>query len=283
VKALTQSDDAVVRAHSNQSRGRRSSLFKHSSSQPVIISRADAKAAGFTRFYTNVACRNGHTAERLVYNGECVECTRAKKARNRKRNPETQRAKRARNCKNNPETKRARERRNHKRNPETNRARKKRNIKRNRETYNAHRRRNRARHPEVSRARVIRWAKEHPEARRAIAINRRARERGAEGHHTAADIQRIFEQQHGICPYGCGADLSLGYHVDHTVPLIKGGSNWPENLQLLCGSCNSSKGGKTMTEWRRRLACVGGGQSLTALQSISSLEALHALDQTRPV
>jgi 5-methylcytosine-specific restriction endonuclease McrA len=33
-------------------------------------------------------------------------------------------------------------------------------------------------------------------------------------------------------------------HIDHIVPLAKGGKNELDNLQLLCGKCNLKKGAK---------------------------------------
>lgn len=38
--------------------------------------------------------------------------------------------------------------------------------------------------------------------------------------------------------------------VDHKMPESMGGDNSLSNLQTLCRSCNSSKGTKTMEEWR---------------------------------
>lgn len=45
----------------------------------------------------------------------------------------------------------------------------------------------------------------------------------------------------------CGSEESL--EIDHILPRSRGGSNRPENLQLLCAKCNGSKGAKTMEEW----------------------------------
>ena len=38
-------------------------------------------------------------------------------------------------------------------------------------------------------------------------------------------------------------------HVDHIVPLVRGGLHVEDNLQILCGTCNRSKGSRTMDEW----------------------------------
>jgi hypothetical protein len=57
-----------------------------------IISREDARAKGLVRFFTGEPCKRGHTAERLVSRGNCVECNRLAaaqwKANNPKRNKE---------------------------------------------------------------------------------------------------------------------------------------------------------------------------------------------------
>ena len=61
--------------------------------------------------------------------------------------------------------------------------------------------------------------------------------------------QTLYGMQKGICA-GCGDTPKFDlFHVDHIQPKSRGGQDNIENLQLLCGHCNSSKQGKTMAEW----------------------------------
>ena len=66
----------------------------------------------------------------------------------------------------------------------------------------------------------------------------------------------VVQRDGGICQY-CGktvqADLNLAVlggacHIDHVVPLARGGTNDLKNLQLLCGDCNLWKGLKVESE-----------------------------------
>ena len=61
------------------------------------------------------------------------------------------------------------------------------------------------------------------------------------------DIKHIlFGKQRGICN-GCLYDFQFRhFHVDHIVARDVGGSDSDDNLQLLCGNCNSIKGTGTM-------------------------------------
>lgn len=42
----------------------------------------------------------------------------------------------------------------------------------------------------------------------------------------------------------CRIKLDDSYHLDHIMPLARGGEHHPDNLQLLCGTCNVRKSAK---------------------------------------
>lgn len=110
---------------------------------------------------------------------------------------------------------------------------------------------NRARY-EANKEQVAKYSrayrKEHPEVDRAHGLRRRALKRDAEGAHTATDIQAQYKRQNGKCYY-CGQKVGKNYHVDHIVPLSRGGSNGPENLVIACPTCNLRKSDKLPHEW----------------------------------
>ena len=61
---------------------------------------------------------------------------------------------------------------------------------------------------------------------------------------------RLYGEQEGVCA-GCDTHFPFRVmEVDHVLPQSRGGTDHPDNLQLLCSGCNRSKGGKTMAEWR---------------------------------
>lgn len=94
-----------------------------------------------------------------------------------------------------------------------------------------------------------RWQVNHPEQTRAYVLNRLARKKNAMGKHTHKDIEAIYEAQEGRCFY-CGITLHGDYHVDHVIPLSRGGTNWPDNLVCACVACNCSKNNMLLDEWQ---------------------------------
>lgn len=59
-----------------------------------------------------------------------------------------------------------------------------------------------------------------------------------------AKRKRVYERDKGICAY-CGKHVPFhGFHIDHVIPLAKGGNNEDSNLVVSCPSCNLHKGTK---------------------------------------
>ena len=63
----------------------------------------------------------------------------------------------------------------------------------------------------------------------------------------------LFGQQEGLCN-GCGVMFPFrNFTVDHMVPQSRGGTDHLDNLQLLCGACNSVKGDRPQEHLIARL------------------------------
>jgi 5-methylcytosine-specific restriction endonuclease McrA len=122
-----------------------------------------------------------------------------------------------------------------------------------RKAYNKRIRNRRAIVIEQTRAnrRKFYWA-HREEIAAAQAIIRAYRKR-AEGRFTAEDIQQKYYEQREICIY-CRVSIKESFEIDHKTPLARGGSNWPENIQLTCRPCNRRKQARTDEEYRAILA-----------------------------
>ncbi|GAB6395404.1 MAG: DNA methylase N-4/N-6 domain protein [Bacteroidales bacterium] len=65
--------------------------------------------------------------------------------------------------------------------------------------------------------------------------------------------QRLYKDQNGLCN-GCGKAFGLeNLEIDHIIPKAKGGGDYYENYQLLCGSCNKIKGDRPMAYLRMKI------------------------------
>jgi 5-methylcytosine-specific restriction endonuclease McrA len=80
------------------------------------------------------------------------------------------------------------------------------------------------------------------ESERVCSQNCRARKHGAEGTFTGAEWVTLCEQYGNKC-VGCGKDSDRSYDlvIDHITPLSLGGTNWIDNIQPLCRSCDAKK------------------------------------------
>lgn len=120
------------------------------------------------------------------------------------------------------------------------------------ERNRAYREANREARAEYNRA----YYEANPDKSRAKTHRRRALKRNNGGSFTPADIDALKETQTDKqgklrCWY-CGKAMTK-YHVDHFIPLAKGGSSSVSNLRLACPTCNLSKSAKHPHEIGRLL------------------------------
>lgn len=83
----------------------------------------------------------------------------------------------------------------------------------------------------------------NPNAARIKNNNYRARKRENGGMLSKDIAQKLLILQRGKCAC-CGKPLGKNYHLDHIVPVAKGGSNTDDNIQLLRSTCNHEKSAK---------------------------------------
>lgn len=246
-----------------------------------IISRADAKAKGLSRYFTGNACKHGHIAERQTTNGVCLLCRceiekrwkcrhpdalreqwKRQSARHRIENSDRVNRNKKKWAEANPEKLREKHRRWRKNNPEQDRAinRASRTKLRNanpdkfRLANKIYKAANADRLAPIAIERTKRWQADNPERHKALARkmrhNRRARMLKATGSYTQIQIDDLIERQNWICATApCGASLRKRKELDHIVAIARGGSNEITNLQWLCPRCNRKKNAKSPAEW----------------------------------
>lgn len=96
------------------------------------------------------------------------------------------------------------------------------------------------------------WRREWQETSRgkasgtAVRHNRRTRLSGIS--MTADMVLELKTEFLGFCPY-CWDKIIKG-HVDHIVPVSRGGTNERTNLAWVCAECNREKGDKSLLEFR---------------------------------
>lgn len=65
------------------------------------------------------------------------------------------------------------------------------------------------------------------------------------------DLRRLLTRQQGRCAY-CGTALD-DCHLDHVIPVSRGGRHAIGNLAYACGRCNRRKAAKLLVAWRQEL------------------------------
>jgi 5-methylcytosine-specific restriction endonuclease McrA len=106
---------------------------------------------------------------------------------------------------------------------------------------------------ERARATIREWRKNNPEKTRFFDKAKCAKRRSAMGSHTAQDERLQYARQNGNCHW-CETPVGSNFHIDHIIPLSKGGTNNPDNICVACPTCNNRKHCMMPDEWRKRLA-----------------------------
>jgi 5-methylcytosine-specific restriction endonuclease McrA len=101
-----------------------------------------------------------------------------------------------------------------------------------------------SKNPEQNRDRLKKHRAENPEMYRNYSGKRRALLLSARQFEVkVSELRKIMSQD---CFY-CGSQAE---HLDHVIPLSRGGLHKIGNLVAACKSCNLTKGAKTIMEWK---------------------------------
>ncbi len=97
----------------------------------------------------------------------------------------------------------------------------------------------RQKNPEKIRANTKQWRQKNTDRHVAHNHKRRALKANSSGQYTRQEWEALCERHHYRC-LACGRQ-GVALTVDHVVALTRGGDNTIDNIQPLCGPCNSRK------------------------------------------
>lgn len=239
---------------------------------PALISREAAIQIGRKTYFTGNPCPNGHLCERYVYQFKCMECTRVWNAKyhssasekiNRKqrdlKNKDYNRKKSKERFNANRDSELEKRRKRYARSIEKHRLRDRSRRIKEKEKRNKLNREWRIKNKEKHIMSVAEWRRNNPEKDRVIRMKRRAAKVGSPEQFTASELKALLDKQEYICanPF-CRCDLlKIKKHLDHKIPLSRGGTNGIANLQYLCAPCNLQKNKRTNDEWMELLSLCG--------------------------
>lgn len=117
---------------------------------------------------------------------------------------------------------------------------------RRRKHRGAYKRRWRAANPGASRAYLQRWFKEHPGKRNEYRAAHEARKKNAVSKLTSQQRTQVAAMY--VAARLMTLNTGVRYHVDHIIPLSRGGKHHPRNLQILTAEQNQRKSAKLQKE-----------------------------------
>jgi 5-methylcytosine-specific restriction endonuclease McrA len=227
----------------------------NSDKQRMLISRSEAIALGKKYYFTGRPCKRGHLSERHVATRKCLECANAASLSYYYRNQKERQSKSREWRRKNPTKASDNSRQWYQKNIDANREKAKAYHILNKSRRNAYSRFWYDANKERSNATASEWWKNNPDKSAALWSKRRARLLNADGVYTDDDIRKIRLAQKDRCAY-CKNRLGGRGSRDHIIPLSKGGSNWPQNIQLLCKPCNSKKHNRDPIEYAASLGLL---------------------------
>ena len=187
-----------------------------------IVDRKYAIGAGLKRYFTGKPCKHGHISERQTEKANCIACMYEwrHKEENREKVAKMYSVWQKKN---------------------------KEKVKIRNKRWSNNNRNSAAR-------RSAKWRAKNPLKVAEINRVKNNKRRLIEGTFTKYDICLLLKVQNYKCVY-CLEDIGKNkkWHLDHIMPVSLGGTNWPENLQALCKSCNLRKSNKHPDIWHREI------------------------------
>ena len=187
------------------------------------------------KYFTGKPCKRGHISERYVITKHCCACNSFRMKSWREKNPQLAADTEKRN-----------------------------RLKRDKEKHNLYLRGWKKKNKDKvaadkkawddnNKEHQLKYAKEYrianPHVKRRGESKRRARKRGGGGSHTTKEVIDMLTAQQNKC--ACCNTRLVKYHVDHILPLVLGGSDNIDNIQILCPPCNQRKSAKHPDIWAR--------------------------------
>ena len=216
-----------------------------------LVTCDEAKFSGAKRYFTGLVCTKGHVEQRYVSTDQCCFCLLQWTRNWRIAHKEEFNQKRRENKDKELAQTRSWRARNHQRYKDYSLSYAKEYAKKNPEKIANNSKDWWLANPEMRRVYRERFLEKHPNHYASARAIRQARKLSAPGSFSAEYVTSLLEKQRGKCA-SCLSKLKSGYHVDHKMPLCLGGSNEPENIEILCPTCNMRKGGRHPDAWARK-------------------------------
>lgn len=205
----------------------------------LVHRRLEAIRIGEELYFTGELCSRGHLSPRRARSGGCIDCETILRREYRKK-------RRAAGKKDNPPSEEQRQIRNA-------RKRAKRRVAgippRRKYTTLEERKAARALYRKRHESKRKTWLKKHPHLRRIYEQKRRAKKRATGGSVSTDIVKRLMKSQRQRCACCMVALKETSYHLDHIIPIARGGRNIDRNIQLLCVPCNLAKSSRDPIEF----------------------------------